>query len=399
MSGEDRAGRRGRGDSDSQRITIEDAGGRRPFMRGILVHSLMAQGVSFEAAYQTANLVRERIRRGSVIPRAELAELVAKVLAEEKVSVEPHARPLPSTIEIVGDGEPTLPFSKGVLSQSLLAAALEPNQAFEVARQIEEELVAQGKDRVSRHDLRRLTFTTLGRVTNARVANRYLVWRTVQNDVRPVIVLLGGATGSGKTALALEVAHRLGIGRVISTDTIRQVMRITLSEELMPALHASSYDAYVRLGEPAPGADRVVEGFLAQTSAVSVGVKAVVDRAVEEGLSLVLDGVSIVPGRIDLGAWSERAHVIFLVVATFDEDAFRTRFERRGGRDSARSTGRYIANLDSILRIQEYILELAEVHGVPIVENVSFDRSVLSILRYVTEALGAKEDLDGSELL
>ena len=36
---------------------------RRPFMRGIMVHSLMARGVPFEDAYRTANEVRDRHRR------------------------------------------------------------------------------------------------------------------------------------------------------------------------------------------------------------------------------------------------------------------------------------------------------------------------------------------------
>ena len=48
---------------------------------------------------------------------------------------------------------------------------------------------------------------------------------------------------------------------------------------------------------------------------------------------------------------------------------------------------RYLENLAAILRIQDHILELADQHGVPIVDNVRFDDSVLSILRHVTETL------------
>ena len=59
-----------------------------------------------------------------------------------------------------------------------------------------------------------------------------------------MILLLGGATGAGKTALAQEVAHRLGIAGLVSTDAIRQIMRIMLSKDLVPAIHASSYDAW-----------------------------------------------------------------------------------------------------------------------------------------------------------
>jgi 2-phosphoglycerate kinase len=46
--------------------------------------------------------------------------------------------------------------------------------------------------------------------------------------------------------------------------------------------------------------------------------------------------------------------------------------------------------------VQDYILDLADAHGVPIVENASFDRSVLSVLRHVTETLGRGEEGDAA---
>ena len=39
-----------------ERVWVEAGAGRRPFMRGIMIHSLMARGVSFEEANDTANL-------------------------------------------------------------------------------------------------------------------------------------------------------------------------------------------------------------------------------------------------------------------------------------------------------------------------------------------------------
>ena len=54
---------------------------------------------------------------------------------------------------------------------------------------------------------------------------RYLAWRSFQNeDDRPLILLLGGTSGVGKSSLAVEVARRLSIGRVLSTDSIRDVI-------------------------------------------------------------------------------------------------------------------------------------------------------------------------------
>jgi len=225
------------------------------------------------------------------------------------------------------------------------------------------------------------------------------VWRQYQEPDRPVVILLGGAAGVGKTSLALEVAHRLGIGRVLSTDSIRQVMRIILSKDLLPTLHASSYDAYKLLPPDAVGDDPVIEGFLSQAATVSVGVRASMDRAIAENGSLVMDGVSLVPGLLDLDAYSELAHVIFLSVAALDEDSFENRFAARASEARSRAPHRYLENLDAILRIQNHLLELSDRYDVPIVDNVSFDRSVSQIIRYVTETLRKRGDFDVAALL
>ena len=44
-------------------------------------------------------------------------------------------------------------------------------------------------------------------------------------------------------------------------------------------------------------------------------------------------------------------------------------------------------------------MELADRYGVPIVDNVSFDRSVLLIIRHVTETLRKKGPFDATEQL
>ncbi|MBW2287369.1 MAG: zeta toxin family protein [Deltaproteobacteria bacterium] len=380
------------------RIQVEDAGKRRPFMRGIMIHSLMARGIAFDEAFHAANEVRSRVGDRVVLEKSELAKMLREILGPEPFAEDPRV-PLPGAeITVTGRGK-GVPFSKGHLSQSLLAAALDPNDAFDVAREIERELVASGTHEVDRRDLRRMTFDVLTREVSPRAAERYLVWRKYQEPERPVIILLGGATGVGKTSLALEVAHRLGIGRVLSTDSIRQIMRIMLSQDLVPALHASSYDAHKLLPPESVGDDPVIDGFMSQAASVSVGVRASMDRAVLENASLVLDGVAIVPGLIDLEVYADLADVFFVMVSLLDEEGFETRFAERATSAKARPQHRYLKNLNAILRVQNHLLELADRHGVPIVDNVSFDSSVLQIVRHVTESLRKKGDFDAAEML
>lgn len=364
---------------------MDDGGHRRPFMRGIMIHSLMARGVSFEDANQTANTVRDRLRPRGVVTKQEILNEVRDLLGEAPFRSDPNL-PLPVDITIHGKGKGE-PFSKGVLSQSLLAAAIDPNDAFDVARQIERELLLRGIREIDRTELRKLACETMARRIGPEAAERYLVWRRYQEPERPVILLLGGAAGVGKTSIALEVAHRLGIGRVLSTDSIRQIMRLTLSQEIAPALHGSSYDAWKLVPPDTLGDDPVIDGFRDQTAIVSVGVRASMDRAIAENASIVIDGVAIVPGLIDLTAYEGQAEVIFLVVATLDAEAYANRFAARAADGSRRSAHRYLENLDAILRIQDHMLEAAERHGIPIVENDAFDRAVLLVIRHVTETL------------
>jgi 2-phosphoglycerate kinase len=384
-------------DSDPNRTLVEDGANRRPYMRGIMVHSLMARGIAFEEAYRTADRIRERIRGCSVVPKEELAKAVLEILGPQSDRVEP-AVPAVDEITITGRGKGS-PFSKGILSQSLFAAAIDPNDAFDVARDIERELLNRGAREVDRRELRELAYQALNRRMGAEAARRYLVWRKYQDPDRPVMILLGGAAGVGKTSLALEVAHRLGIGRVLSTDSIRQIMRLMLSPALVPAIHGSSYDAHRLISAERKSADRVIGGFRDQAATVSVGIRASLERAVNENASLVMDGVAIVPGLIDLESFSEIADVIFLVVGTLDEEAFSNRFETRATETKHRPPHRYLENLDSILQIQDHFLELAERFGVPIVDNISFDRSVLLIIRHVTDTLSQRHGFDPEEIL
>jgi 2-phosphoglycerate kinase len=366
-------------------------------MRGIMIHSLMARGVPFEEADRAANQIRDQLRGRREVTKPELLAELRKLLGDAPFQGE-HNVPVPVDIVVKGKGSGQ-PFSKGVLSQSLLAAAIDPNDAFDVARQIERELVRRRLPEIDRVELRVLAYEILSRTNGPTAAGRYLVWREHAYADRPVIILLGGAPGTGKTSLALEVAHRLGIGRVLSSDSIRQIMRIMLSPDLAPAIHGSSYDAHTRLPPGTLGSDPVIEGFRAQTATVSVGIRASMDRAVAENASTILDGVSIVPGLIDLDAYEEVADVIFLLVATLDTEAFANRFASRAEGQTHRAAHRYVENLDSILRIQDYLLDAADRFGVPIVDNDSFDRAVLLIIRHVTETLRKRSGVDPEDLL
>ena len=132
---------------------------------------------------------------------------------------------------------------------------------------------------------------------------------------------------------------------------------------------------------------------------LSADARAIIDRAIEENTNLVLDGVSLVPGGIDLEEYADRAHVFFILLARLDEESFRLHFEGRARRQQNRGSSRYVAKLGEILSIQEHLLDLADLFDVPIVDNVRLEDSVLMVIRHVVESLRKRGDVDIQSLL
>jgi 2-phosphoglycerate kinase len=299
---------------------------------------------------------------------------------------------LPQILVRLGRGR--LPFSKGVLVQSLMATAMDPIEAFEVARGIEQELIADRQEEIDRRELRERVATALERSGGPELTDRYRLWRRFQSPDRPVVLLLGGTSGVGKSSLSVEVARRLGIDRVLSTDSIRQIMRIMASPDLVPALYGSSYDAWRRMPANGDHPPSVIEGFRAQASAVALGIRASVDRTVSESANLLIDGVSIVPGAMGLDAFEGRAHVLTMLVAALDEDSLRERFHARAGGQRRRLADRYLENFEGILEIQRHLVALARQNDVPVIDNVDFESSVRQIIEAATTQLRAREEGD-----
>ena len=277
-----------------------------------------------------------------------------------------------------------LPFSKGLLAQSLTATGLPPSRAYEIAAMIQDDLRDRAELSVTSDRLRELTTDYLTRLAGEEYAHRYVRLREVSRMERPLIVLIGGTTGVGKSTIATEVAHRLGITRISSTDSIRQVMRGIFSEELMPAIHDSAFSAWRGLRVPVPqGADPVIVGFREQTAVVSSGVKSLIDRAVLEGTSMVIEGIHLVPGYLDPSQF-ESARVVHIVIGVDDEQSHLSHFYiREVQTEGSRPLDRYRTGFKSIRTLGTYIEEMAREHGIPVIYSHQLDRTVADVLECV----------------
>ncbi len=289
---------------------------------------------------------------------------------------------------ILSDKAHGLPFSKGLLAQSFTATGLPPSTAYTVAQTIQEDLRERDELAITVSRLRTLATEYLEHMVGPEYADRYRRLAAIGKLDMPLIILIGGTTGVGKSTIAAEVAHRIGITRFVSTDSIREVMRGIFTPELMPAIHESAFDAWRSLRVPVPhGADPVIIGFREQTAAVATGIKSLIERSVKESVSLVIEGVHLVPGYIDAADFPG-ARVVQIVIAVDDEDSHRSHFYiREVQTDGLRPFERYRTNFGSIRMLGHYIEELAEEHRIPVIHSHQLDRTVAETLEHIVSAV------------
>jgi 2-phosphoglycerate kinase len=292
------------------------------------------------------------------------------------VSERRHREPLPL------GGEDGLPFSKGLLARALIATGVPSERAYELALTAEADLMAVGGTSVSIDRLHELAVEMWGDEDGAQVIRRLRLFRRLDELDLPIILLVGGATGTGKSTVATEIAYRLGITRVTSTDFVRQTMRAFFSQDFMPSIHYSSFEAGRSREEDPEG---VLHGFLDQTRNVLVGVRAAIDRVLQEGWSMVLEGVHLVPGMVP--AEIEGALVVQFVLAIEDVEAHASHFWLRDSTTGGvRAFDRYLDALGDIREIQDYIVERADKVGVPVIENANIETAIARAMELVLES-------------
>lgn len=292
----------------------------------------------------------------------------------------------------ISEQEHGLPYSKGLTASSLMATGLGPGRSYAVANKVEQELLALGEERVAAERLRDLTLDVLRREAGEQYAEAFIKWQSVAELDIPLIILIGGATGVGKSTIATQLATRLGITRVVSTDAVRQVLRSAFTEEMFPTLYASSFEAGEAVRQPIPhSGDRLIIGFREQAAAVAVGAQALIDRAIEEGTDIILEGAHLVPGFLE-SIESEDAVIVPLLVTIENEELHRSHFYLRAREPRGRSGDRYLAAFKKIRRIQKYMVNSAMMRSVPVVEHDDLDNTLSKIIdQVITKALETVE--------
>ncbi len=373
-------------------------GTRVPFLRGILTRSVHEAGLEFEDAYNLASTIRQDLAEIDEISqddlRTRVIELLQKSYSAKVVDDYQSSGRVPAPIMVEDAEGQASPFSRAEHLRLLESCGLSNKDAEKASKHIYQHLIENNVKELSSSRLGHLTYICLHRHFGARIARRYLVWVEFTHSDRPLILLIGGTTGCGKSSIATEVAHRLGVVRTQSTDMLREVMRMLIPKRLLPVLHSSAFNAWqalpARLSYQADEEKLIADGYRSQMELLSVPCEAVIQRALRERVSLILEGVHVHPSLMTLIDRREDAVIVPIMVAVLKQEKLKKRLRGRGRRAPKRGSEHYLAHFDQIWALQSFLLSEADRTGIPIIANNDKEKSTIEIMSTIVDVMEKK---------
>lgn len=373
---------------------------RAPFLRGILIRSLLDAGLPFKKAYALADAVRDDLSKVAEIASADLRQRVCERLERDgfgealDLYMSPGAAP-PRILVEHHNGARTA-FSRGTHERYLQASGLKAARSEEITELIFEHLLATGVTELTTAHLGGLTYRCLQQEISEKAADRYKIWFEFRRSTRPLLLLISGAVGSGKSTIATEVAHLLDIVRIQSTDMLREVMRMMIPERLSPVLHCSTFDAWralpIRDLKDRSRDQLIADGYRSQAELLAVACEAVMQRAVEEGVPMILEGVHAYPELGERAPHKADAVMVQVTLAVLRPKDLKARLRGRGAQVPQRRAKRYLAKFDSIWSLQSFLMAEADRCDVPIIPNQDKDKAVLQVILQINQELAQHFD-------
>jgi len=262
----------------------------------------------------------------------------------------------------------TIPFSRGFLVDSLLSLGMAYEQAFSFSGNISDEFpYVFSSGVVSGDEFQKYVSQHLIAVSPLW-AERFQLFNLEENALNPLIILIGGTPGIGKSTLANLVARRLKATNLLGTDILREILRGIISTSLMPALHFSSFESSQFLsGDLLTRQNPIIVGFEQQATKVMVAIESVISHQIKYPDISIIEGVHLVPTLINPEILNN-SRVVFLMLSLSNEQKHLSRLKRRARKHPSRKSERLIELYDNIRVINNYLVDKAKEANIPVID-------------------------------
>ena len=270
----------------------------------------------------------------------------------------------------------------------------------------------------------------------------FAICHSIVSRQQHVLILLAGASGTGKSTLASLLADRMRLSCVIGTDSVRHILRQRVSAEECPILHVSTYQAHQCIpddadvgllsspytqppagqppstaasstlssaassassssfssaGSSLSQAQRVKLGHHHQSLVVCRHLHSLLLSLVSSRTSAIIEGAHLLPSFLShllSTLSSSRTLVLPFVIYISNETKHRERFALRS---HPSTTNPYIHHFTAIRTIQKHIIASKDggsgsdgkqsASVIPTIDNTNMDRSVAAVHEIVTKIM------------
>ena len=209
-------------------------------------------------------------------------------------------------------------------------------------------------------------------LANFDTLTKYENFRGENLQIPAIVIILEGASATGKSLIALELMRDLTATRFISTDSIRSVLRGIISEETNPELFCHTYQAHTHRQSGPENLDPIIRGFLAQCEIITPHIGSMTEKIIAEGTIAVVEGVHIIPGTVQ-----GLSPGVIEILINPDESTHKAMFAGKLSQGKLRTVSEDVSvrvkEFDASRAIQTYMIEAAEKNKVPILELINYD--------------------------
>lgn len=196
------------------------------------------------------------------------------------------------------------------------------------------------------------------------------------------IVLIGGGASIGKSTLAWELAHLLGIKNVISTDTLRQAIREVDNTD--PILMAETWEVWkiLRLCE---SDEAIMEGLTRQAKLIERLFIPMTNYFLFKGMPTIVEGIHILPSLQVRELAKHKRYTVFFLDA--NDSQMKANYNLRRYSTHMRSDCTGFSNINKRLALHRQIIRGVNKAGMTVLSTMDWSRLICNSLDIITDNL------------
>ena len=208
----------------------------------------------------------------------------------------------------------------------------------------------------------------------------------------PILPIIAGIPGAGKTTIAKELSTALNIGLVIGGDALRSSLRSIMQKNDDEVLHSSVYDTWKFFGNY--NEENLISGYKSQAKIMNFSIqKMIADRGLRDGESMIVEYLHFLPGQFHSDLLTHPS-IIPIILQISDKKLLKNRIKLRTKYSHLRNSGeRLITEIDKYFQIQDYLCSEATKHKLQIFNVNDFVEGFESILDYVLKRIKSLNEM------